>query len=141
MNLSETHSTASRPLRHSPPDQVEQHGFDRTTNNGQGSFYRGPDKPNSFAVDHRVTRELLAFQIACIREMDLISGEHVMLSGVCGQHAHLCGCLYLRERGERVWHRLGLKIVGSAEDCDRTALTFLSQNLCSHTFSSESIIC
>jgi len=81
MNLSETHSTASRPLRHSPPEQVEQHGFDKTTNNGQGSFYRGPDKQNSFAVDHRVTRELLAFQIACIREMDLISGEHVALSG------------------------------------------------------------
>jgi len=134
MNLSETHSTASRLLRHSPPDQVEQHGFDGTTENGQGSFYRGPDKPNSFAADYRVTGELLTFQIACIREMDLISGGHVTLSGNWGHHTrysgrkHLCNCLHLRERGERVGHKLGLAIVSSAEECDRTASMFLSQN-------------
>ena len=86
VDKNELHSTASRPLRHSPPDQVEQHGFDRTTDNGQGSFYRGSDKPNSFAADHRVTRELLTFEIACIREMDLISGGHVTLSGNWGHH-------------------------------------------------------
>ena len=48
------------------------------------TFYRGSDRPNSFAADYRVTRELLTFQIACIREMDLISGGHVTLSGNWG---------------------------------------------------------
>jgi len=134
MSLSETHSTASRPLRHSPPDQAEQHSFDRTTDNDQGSFYRGPDRQNSFAVDYRVTRELLTFQIARIREMDLISGGHATLSGNRGHHTRypgrkqLCNCLYLRERRERVGHRLGLAIVSSAEECDRTASIILSQN-------------
>ena len=57
--------------------------------------------------------------------MDLISGGHVTLSGNLGHHTrysgrkHLCDCLYLRERGERVGHRLGLAIVSSAEECDR----------------------
>ena len=54
--------------------------------------------------------------------MGLITGEHVTPSGNCGHHAqysgrkYLCGCLYLRERGERVGHRLGLEIIGSAEE-------------------------
>jgi len=145
---SETHSTASCPLRHSPLDQVEWHSLDRTTDNGQSSFYRGSVKPNSFTADYRVTRELLTFQIACIRETDVVSGGHVMLSGNWGHHTrysgrkHLCGCLYLRERGERVGYRLGLEIVSSAEECDRTASTFLSHNSWpGFSFSSESIIC
>jgi len=86
MNLSETYSTVSCLLRHSPPDQVEQHGFDRTLDNDQGLFYHGSDKPNSFSVNYRVTRGLLTFEIACIREMDLISRGHVMLSRNWGHH-------------------------------------------------------
>ena len=41
---------------------------------------------------------------------------------------NICAAVCTYERGERVWHRLGLKIVGSAEECDRTASTFLNQN-------------
>jgi len=42
----QTHLTASHPLRHSPPVQVEQHSYDRTTDDGQDQFC-GRDEPNS----------------------------------------------------------------------------------------------
>jgi len=63
-----------------------------------------------------------------------------MLSGVCSQHTHLCGCLCSRERGKRAGHRLGLEICW--RECGRTA-SFLVMNgnyhVGSHAFGSENM--
>jgi len=38
---------------------------------------------------------------------------------------------------ERVRHRLGLEIVGSAEECGRTASSLVMNGNCSHAFSCD----
>ena len=57
------------------------------------------------------------------------SDHHARYSG----RKHWCCCLYLQERGKRVRHRLGLEIVGSAEECDCTVLV-VNHLLSSHAF-------
>jgi len=42
----ESHSMASRLVRHSPPIRVEWHGCDRTTDDGQDQCSQGSDKPS-----------------------------------------------------------------------------------------------
>jgi len=56
---------------------------------------------------------------------------------------NLCSRLYLRERGERVRHGLGLEIVGSAEECGHTALFLVMNDNCllgSHAFGCDNML-
>jgi len=96
------------------------------------------------AIDFRDIGEVWAFQITCTREMSLLSGGHVTLSGNCCHDAQCSGrrtfvrLSVLWREGREGRHRLRLEIVGSAEENVAVQRHYL---LSSHDFDSEFIRC